>query len=139
MDFESQSIKLPKLGAVRFFKDRKFDGGIRQATVSASSTDRYYVSLLVETGAAAPVLSTPSRDTTVGIDLGIKDFATTSDGKIFENPRHFVSSQKRLGIYQKRLSFLGPNGRLEQPEFLAINCPAAPIAGWDDCRAREVA
>ena len=104
IDFEAQEIKLPKLKAVRFFKDRKFEGDIRQATVSATSTGRYYVSMLVETGVAAPVLPTPASNTIVGIDLGIKDFAITSDGQVFENPRHFVSSQKRIGIYQKRLS-----------------------------------
>ena len=104
IDFEAQSIKLPKLKSVRFFKDRKFEGDIRQVTVSASGTDRYYVSVLVETGAAAPVLPTPSPASTVGIDLGIKDFAICSDGQVFENPRYFVSSQRRLAVYQKRLS-----------------------------------
>jgi putative transposase len=104
IDHDNQTIKLPKLGAVRFFKDRKFEGDIRQATISASSTGRYYVSMLVETGTEAPVLPTPSKDAVTGIDLGIKDFAITSDGQIFENPKYFISSQKRLGIYQKRLS-----------------------------------
>lgn len=104
IDFDAQEIKLPKLKAVRFFKDRKFEGDIRQTTISATSTGRYYISVLVETGAAALVLPTPSPASTVGIDLGIKDFAITSDVQVFENPRHFVSSQKRLGVYQKRLS-----------------------------------
>ena len=104
IDHDSQTIKLPKLGALKFYKDKKFEGVIRQATVSSTPTGRFYISILVETGVSTPALPTPSLDTTLGIDLGIKDFAVTSEGQVFENPRHFVSSQKRLGIYQKRLS-----------------------------------
>jgi putative transposase len=101
---EKQEVFIPKVKWVRVFKDRDLQGEIRQATVKKTATGRFYISILCETGAAAPVLPIPSKTSTVGIDLGIKDFAITSDGQIFENPRHFVSSQKRLGVYQKRLS-----------------------------------
>jgi putative transposase len=40
----------------------------------------------------------------VGIDLGIKDFAVTSDGEIFENPKWLRKSEKRLQKLQRDLS-----------------------------------
>ena len=63
-DGAKQQVFLPKLKWVRVFKDRDLQGEIRQATVKKTATGRFYISILCETGAAAPVLPTPSRDMT---------------------------------------------------------------------------
>ena len=40
----------------------------------------------------------------IGLDLGLKEFAITSIGEKFENPRYFQKSLRRLKIRQRRLS-----------------------------------
>ena len=44
------------------------------------------------------------RDTTLGIDLGIKSLAVCSDGRTFENPKNLQRNLDRLALLQKRLS-----------------------------------
>ncbi len=46
----------------------------------------------------------PKTDKKVGIDLGIKDFAVTSDGEVFENPKWLRKTEKRLRKLNKDLS-----------------------------------
>ena len=48
----------------------------------------------------------PSEDTgrAVGIDLGVKDFAVTSDGERIANPRHLERRARRLARYQRRMA-----------------------------------
>ncbi|AKB78958.1 Mobile element protein [Methanosarcina horonobensis HB-1 = JCM 15518] len=45
-----------------------------------------------------------SESTTVGIDVGIKDFAVLSTGEKIENPKYLKNSLKRLKYLQKRVS-----------------------------------
>jgi putative transposase len=104
VDFEKFEIQLPKMKHIKFNIDRKFIGIIKQATVSKTSTHRYFISILVENGDVLPEKKTPTIESTLGIDLGIKDFAITSDGEVFQNPRLLKSSQKRLAVYQRRFS-----------------------------------
>lgn len=69
-------------------------------TVVMEPDGRYYVSFVVE------VESEPFAKTkqTVGVDLGIKDVAATSDGWKSGNPKHLRKSLDRLALEQKRLS-----------------------------------
>jgi putative transposase len=46
----------------------------------------------------------PLNGDKIGLDLGIKEFAITSSGEKFENPRYFQKSLRRLRIRQRRLS-----------------------------------
>jgi len=87
---------------VRFVQDRVFDGVIKSSTVSCTATGKYYISLLVETGAKMqPKVPT---DSAIGIDLGIKDFIVTSEGVKYENPKHLKNNLQRLKVLQRRLS-----------------------------------
>ena len=47
---------------------------------------------------------TDSEDDIVGIDLGIKDLAITSNGMIYGNPKAYITAEKRLIRYQKQVS-----------------------------------
>ncbi len=69
-------------------------------TVSRDTSKRYFVSILVETE-LKPLRKTKAE---VGIDVGIKTLATTSDGEKIENPRPLVRRERRLRIFQRRLS-----------------------------------
>lgn len=94
-------IKLPKIGLVRVKKHRNFEGLIKSVTVSQTPSGKYYVSVLVKQKEKESFSKT---DKQIGIDLGIKEFAITSDGEMIENPKYFRKSEKRLRKLQKDLS-----------------------------------
>lgn len=76
----------------------------RTATVSRTATGKYHLSILTEDGEPVPEKVEYSEDTTVGVDLGIKDFAILSNGEIIENPKYLKNSEKRLKVLQRRVS-----------------------------------
>lgn len=97
---EGNKIKLPKLGLVRFAKSREVHGRILNATVRRNPSGKYFVSILVETE-VQPLEKTGSS---VGIDVGLKDFAILSDGTKYENPKWLRKSEKKLAKEQRILS-----------------------------------
>jgi putative transposase len=62
---------------------------------------RWYVTFTVEAAAPEPLAETRCA---VGIDLGVTDFATTSDGDKIANPRHLERKARSLARYQRRLA-----------------------------------
>lgn len=94
-------IKLPKLKSkVKIKQHRQLNGKVKSATISKTPANNYYISILVE----EEIKPLPKTDTKIGIDLGIKDFAITSNGGIYENPKWLRKSEKRLTKLQKDLS-----------------------------------
>ena len=94
-------IKLPKIGLIRIKKHRDFEGLIKSVTVSKTPSGNHYVSVLVNQEEKEKL---PVVDTQIGIDLGIKEFAITSDGEMIENPKYLRKSEKKLKKLQKDLS-----------------------------------
>lgn len=94
-------IKLPKIEPVRIKRHREFEGIIKSVTVSKNPSGKYYVSVLVN---CEDQQKLPTVDTEVGIDLGLKEFAITSDGEMIENPKYLRNSENRLRKLQKDLS-----------------------------------
>ncbi len=98
---ENGKIKLPKLKSmVKIVQHREFDGEIKSCTISKTHTNKYFISILVE----EDIEQLPKNSNKVGIDLGIKDFAVTSDGEVFGNPKWLRKSEKRLVKLQRDLS-----------------------------------
>ncbi|MEB3057549.1 IS200/IS605 family element RNA-guided endonuclease TnpB [Bacillus pseudomycoides] len=93
-------MKLPKLGLVRFAKSREVEGRILNATIRRNPNDRYFVSVLVETN----VQEMPKTESNCGIDVGLKDFATLSDGATYKNPKFFRILEEKLARAQRILS-----------------------------------
>ena len=83
---------------------RPYNGVIKSATISKTPTGKYFVSILCETGDKNKLKQNIKEKTAIGIDLGIKDFAITSEGEIFENPKYLRSSIKGLKVLQRRAS-----------------------------------
>lgn len=94
-------IKLPKIGLVRVKKHRDFDGLIKSVTISQIPSGKYYASVLVEQEEKEHF---PQGNASIGIDLGLKEFAITSDGEMIENPKYLRQSENRLRKSQKDLS-----------------------------------
>src|SRR5699024_9858080 len=97
---EGNRLKLPKLGMVRFAKSREVEGRILHATIRRNPAGKYFVSLLVET----ETNTIQKTDSSVGVDVGLKDFAVLSDETTYENPKFFRSLEKKLAKEQRKLS-----------------------------------
>jgi putative transposase len=69
--------------------------------VSREPDGRWYVTFAVDTGAPAPLQPAGHA---VGVDLGVRDFAVTSDGQKIPNPRHLARKARSLSRYQRRLA-----------------------------------
>ena len=94
-------IKLPKLKSmVRIKQHRQFEGTIKSCTISKTPSNRYYISILVET----EIEKLKPIEKKIGIDVGLKEFVVCSDGFRVDNPKYFRKSEKRLAKLQKDLS-----------------------------------
>lgn len=94
-------VRLPKLGLVKCRVSKEVKGRILSATVSQNPSGKYFVSLCCTDVEVEPL---PSTGAAVGLDMGLKSFAITSDGVEYENHRYLRKSQKKLARLQRQLS-----------------------------------
>ena len=94
-------IKLPKLGMVKTKNKLIPQGRILNATVSQEPSGKYFVSLCCTDVDIEPLEKTGSI---IGLDLGIKEFCITSNGKMFSNPKYLKKSLDKLAKLQRELS-----------------------------------
>lgn len=104
IDWIGKTITIPKIAKIPIVLSRKFDGEIRTVAISKTTTNKYFASILVKCDSVLPTIKEVSQDSAVGIDVGIKSFIATSDGKFFEPNRKLKNSLKRLQCLQRRAS-----------------------------------
>ena len=92
-------IKLPKLGYVKTRQSMEV-GHINNATVKRTPTGKYFVVLNVD---FEPELK-QNAGGSIGIDVGIKEFYSDSNGNVVSNPRFLEKSSRKLRREQRRLS-----------------------------------
>lgn len=96
------TIKIPKIWKVEYRKDRWFVWDIKTCTVTKTTTNKYFISLLIEDWKE---LATKIKSKEViGIDLWIKEFAVLSNWERIQNPKFLRENITRLKILQKRAS-----------------------------------
>lgn len=83
---------------------RNLIGELKQCTVSFTSTGKYFVSILCETGEDCLPKPLITENNSIGIDLGVKDLLVTSDGEVVSNPKFLRNSMDRLKVLQRRAS-----------------------------------
>ena len=93
-------IKLPKMQPMRMAEEPRFSGKIMSGTVSRVA-DKWFISISVE---IKRDLTLPKTGKYVGVDLGVKDIAITSDGFKFANPRWIQKSEKKLKRLNRELA-----------------------------------
>jgi putative transposase len=98
---KDKSIRIPNLGYVRMAEKLRFDGKIIGATVSRKA-DRWFVSIQVELADPKPIHNSESQ--AVGVDLGVKDLATLSDGTKVSGAKPHKALLSRLRRLNKSLS-----------------------------------
>ena len=101
---DNQYITVPKIGMLRFRSKYKFDGKnilkIYNITISKTSSGKYYASISAEV--YIPCFEKTNQS--VGIDLGLKDFAIFSSGEKIGNPRILKSLEVKYRRLAKSLS-----------------------------------
>ena len=105
-EFYRHKIKIPTLKFVRL-KEYGYipkNANIKSGTISKIA-DRYFLSLIIKIEDSIKVTNTSNKG--LGIDLGIKDTAICSDGKVFQNinkTKKVKKIKKKLKREQRRLS-----------------------------------
>lgn len=96
-----RSIRLPKIGFVDCRISKQVEGEILSATVRQTKSGKYYVAVNCKN---VELPTPPSTGAVVGIDLGIKDLAITSDGVKYDNLHSYQRNLKKLARLQRQLS-----------------------------------
>ena len=107
VEYEGKHSKvfIPKLKeGLSVIMERNIKGAIKSATISKTTTNKYFISILCETGDVIPEKKSISNTNAIGIDLGLKDFAITSDGVVYANPKYLKEALNSLKTHQRRLA-----------------------------------
>ena len=99
-------LKLPRIGRVHCMENvYKRISGARLVRITVSRrAGRWYASLTVEREPAAPTSVSAPKGGVVGVDLGVKNLATLSDGAVIPNPRALGARLRALRKAQQALS-----------------------------------
>jgi putative transposase len=100
LDQANNRILLPKLGWIRYRNSREVLGQVRNVTVSQSG-GKWFASIQTQREVEQPLTTATSA---IGIDVGIAQFATMSDGSFIAPLNSFKKHQQRLARYQRRMS-----------------------------------
>ena len=102
---ENDLLIIPKFKeGIKMSLHRPTKGIIKSAVISVTPTGKYFVSILCDTKEEVPTKAPIEENTTIGIDLGIKDFAITSESEVFENPKYLRKAQSKLKYVQRKYS-----------------------------------
>lgn len=96
-------LQIAKLGLIDIAWHRKLDGRVKQVIIKHQGT-RWYAIFSVERRANQAVLSYKHSTSTIGVDVGIRTFATLSNGEEIKNPSFLRKEEKKLKRAQRALS-----------------------------------
>ena len=99
LDEVKQQIRLPKIGWMGYRKSRDIIGTIKNVTVSRRG-EKWDVSIQTE----YEVVSSAPNPSEIGIDMGVKRFATLSNGDFVEPLNPFKRGQEKLAKLQRKLA-----------------------------------
>lgn len=94
-------VRLPKLGLVKCHVSKEIEGRILSATISQNPSGKYFVALCCTDVEIDPL---PSTGAVIGLDMGLKSFAVTSDGTEYPNHKFLTKSDRKLARLQRQLS-----------------------------------
>ena len=106
-DFENWKVKIPKVGWTKLCHNKPFDlSRCKLGTLSVlrDKCGDYWCVIIVETNEQTISKTKICEETSVGIDLGIKDFAILSDGTKYGNQKFLERNERRLKHLQYRFS-----------------------------------
>lgn len=94
-------MKIPKLKSlIKFEKHRAIEGKIKSISITITPSGKYFLNILTD----REIKKLPKTDKVIAIDIGLKDFIVTNENQAIKNPKHFKKLERRLKIWQRRLS-----------------------------------
>jgi len=115
-EIEDKKLKLSKIGSIKIKLHRNIKGTIKTCTIK-KELDRWYACFSVEYQPEKRIVPNKS----IGIDVGLANFATLSNGEVIANPKYLRKSEKKLKQKQRELSkkVKGSNNRKKVKFVLA--------------------
>ncbi len=98
---ESRKLQVTPFGKINIKKHRDIVGKIKNLTIKREPSGKYFAIFCVET---VPEKSKINSGDQVGVDLGLMNLATLSNGKIIKNPHQFDKLAQTLASAQRKLS-----------------------------------
>lgn len=107
-DNKGDHIKLSKIGTIEFTKHREIEGVVKTVTIK-KEIDKWFVIFVTQqyieiSGPKQYTDADELNSKSVGIDMGLSNLATLSNGKKIEPPEYLRESEKKLAKHQRRLS-----------------------------------
>jgi len=97
-----KKLKVTPFGEIAVKKHREIRGRVKTLTLKREASGKWFAVFCVETPEEIPK---ENKGEAVGIDLGLKTFATLSNGMKINNPQHFKKYEERLAFIQRKFSF----------------------------------
>ena len=104
VNFNNNTISVLKIQNIKAKLHRKFEGKIKTVTISKTCSNKYYCSVLVELNENYPKKPEIKLNTSLGIDVGLKDFATFSNGEKVQNPKYLKNKLDKVRTLHYKLS-----------------------------------
>lgn len=102
--FIGDRLRVPKVGRVRVRGVRPLDGTPKSASFKRDASGRWFATIVVHFEMPDVPLVAPDPARVVGVDLGLKTFATLSTGEEVASPRFFETARRELALAQRRVS-----------------------------------
>ena len=97
VEIRGNDLVVSKIGRVKVVWHRPVEGQIKTVSLKRSRTNKWYVTFSVE----VEPRRLPASAQSVGVDMGLSSFLTTSNGEKVENPRFFRRDEADLKRVQK--------------------------------------
>ena len=99
-----KKLKVSKIGEINIRLHREIKGNIKTMTILRTQTNKYYVSFSFIIDEKQKLMSHIQKKKSIGIDVGLNHFLTTSEGKHIANPRFYRKSENKLARIQRKHS-----------------------------------
>ena len=104
VSWSTNTVTVPKMKCVKAVLHRKFNGKIKNATISFNRANQYFISLNVDEECEPLPKKKVEYDSTIGIDLGVKNSIITSEGVKYDTLRVGSREDRRLRMLCRRHS-----------------------------------
>ena len=122
-------INLPMFGKVKVVLHRPIPEGFKIKTASVTKkADGFYLTLSLEDKTVPEIKPDFNPDKITGIDVGLKEFLTTSEGETVAIPQHYRKATKRLRVIQKRVSRRQKGSNRRQKAVKQLGCQHKKVA-----------
>jgi len=127
--WQGNLVNLPMFGKVKVVLHRPIPDGFKVKTASVTKkADGFYLTLSLEDATVPTIKPDFNPDKITGIDVGLKEFLTTSEGETVAIPQHYRKAQKRLRVIQKRVSRRKKGSNRRQKAVKQLGCQHKKVA-----------